>query len=125
MAGVNRISIGIQTTDKSQLDYVNRPTNWKNFQTHIDYIKQNSQCTINFDFIYSLPKATSTTLQIDLNFIQDFKPHHLSCYGLIVKDKTALAAKGYQINQDHDETFFFQIKKTLSKAGYKQYEVSN
>ena len=124
--GVNRLSIGIESFDESKLKLMGREANYEEACKIIKIARSKGFDNINIDFIYGLPNETLSIVKDDLKKILKLKPDHISAYSLILEPNTRLYLhykKG--VNEDDEYEMYSYIKRTLSKAGYNQYEVSN
>ncbi len=121
-AGVNRISIGVQSLDDTELKFLGRIHSQS---VAIDAIKTVSEMGFNFstDFIYGFDKNRDITLELDK--LLKYKPNHISLYPLEVYQDSKISTK---INEIDDEYAFYEYKvisKYLKDKGYEHYEVSN
>lgn len=124
--GVNRLSFGIESTNKSQLNFLNRSLNKKHAKNMINYAKKIGIKNINVDLIYALPNETITNLKKDLDFILNLGIKHISTYSLIIEEHTLLSIKNIKnIPQDFDYEMYKFICSYLKKQGFKHYEISN
>ena len=124
--GVNRISIGVQTTNDEILKLVNRDHSFKQVQTAIKNLKDNGIDNINVDLILGLPHSSKTILQEDLKNVLSLDVKHISCYGLTVNPHTALYNKGFKEPAgDLLRELYDIVEKTLINNGFIHYEVSN
>ena len=124
--GVNRISIGVQTTDDKILKAVNRDHTFRQVQEAIHNLKEVGIDNINVDLILGLPHASKKILEKDLKNVLSLDVKHISCYGLTVNPHTALFNRGYQEPQsDVLRDFYDVVEQTLKKENFVHYEVSN
>lgn len=129
-AGVNRLSIGIQSFNKEDLVYMNR--------SHTDI--QAHECITNaydlgfqnlsLDLIFGIPNRTSEEWQDNLDRAISYNPSHLSCYNLTIEPKTAFdkwvkIGKIQDIDQEASAVQFLQAHQWLTDKGYDHYEISN
>lgn len=122
---VNRISMGVQTTNLKILKLLNRAHTLDDVEKNIKFIQKFSNIKLNLDFIYNLPLQNEDIVLNDLKYIARWKPDHLSFYSLILKDNTPLAVKLKELDLEKEGLFFDLIVKQLVKDGYLQYEISN
>ncbi|ALV23578.1 hypothetical protein ASO20_02880 [Mycoplasma sp. (ex Biomphalaria glabrata)] len=120
---INRISIGIQSTNSNLLANYNRYQD-QELENKIMLIKEYFT-NVSFDFIYNFPGQTLEDIKNDLAFIAKHNPDHISWYSLILKDKTMLKHKNIKLDEDNEILFADFIKRELKKLGYENYEVSN
>ena len=124
--GVNRVSIGVQTTNDKILKAVNRDHTFQQVKTAINNLKANGIDNINVDLILGLPHTSKKILKEDLQNVLSLDIKHISCYGLTVNPHTALFNKGFkEPESDVLRDFYDLAKQTLKENGFIHYEVSN
>ena len=124
--GVNRISIGVQTTNDEILKLVNRDHNFKQVQKAIKNLKDYGIDNINVDLILGLPHSSKAILKEDLKNVLSLDIKHISCYGLTVNPHTALYNKGFKEPVgDFLRELYDIVEETLINNGFVHYEVSN
>lgn len=127
---INRVSMGVQSTNNNTLRFLNRIHNKKQVQDAISLLKEYSINNFNLDLIFSIPNQSEESLLKSLEDIVSFKPTHISCYSLIFEEGTylyTLKEKGL-IKENDDDIFVDQYRfiiDFLKKNGYHQYEISN
>lgn len=121
--GVNRLSIGLQTTNHRYLEYLGRKK--------VDYkvkIKQALRYfnNISIDLMYAFQNQTLTDIKNDLDIITGFDIKHLSIYSLIIEEHTKLYIENTSyIDESLEEEMYFFIKDYLEDKGFIHYEISN
>ena len=124
--GVNRISIGVQTTNDKILQAVNRDHTFIQVKTAIKNLKDNGIDNINVDLILGLPHSSKKILKEDLKNVLSLDIKHISCYGLTVNPHTALYNNGFkEPESDVLRDFYDEVEQTLKSQGFVHYEVSN
>jgi oxygen-independent coproporphyrinogen-3 oxidase len=128
--GINRFSIGIQSFEDNNLQWMNRAHNAIQSITAIDIIRETGFENFSIDLIYGTPGQTTEGWTKDLQTAIDLKIPHLSCYALTVEEKTALhnlIEKGEKenINPEKQAERFELLMKLTTAAGYHHYEISN
>jgi len=129
-AGVNRLSIGIQSFREEDLQLMNRAHNAEQALQCVNDAKQAGFDNITIDLIYGLPNLTADAWTKNMDIAFGLEVDHLSCYSLTVEPKTALAAmiKQHKVN-DIDEgasTLHFEmLMKAAAENGFEHYEISN
>ena len=124
--GVNRLSIGVESTDDKILKSINRKHTFADVQKAVELARNNGIDNINLDLIIGLPNVSKKMLDKDIINILSLKPNHISCYSLTVHEHTV-----FYINEIEEpiEQFAYDAYKhiddVLNKAGYEHYEVSN
>ena len=128
-AGVNRLSIGMQSACDKELAAVHRPHTFKQVELAVKAARDAKIKNLNLDLIYGLPGQTEHSWRASVEAALALEPEHLSCYGLTVEEGTPLArrvAEGEQLPDDDQQAqrYLWTVKR-LAQAGFEQYEVSN
>ena len=124
--GVNRISMGIESTNKKFLNYLGRHHDFNMVKDKVALIKKIGFNNINVDLIYALPSETINDLKIDLDNLINLNVNHISTYSLEIHDNTILGIKKVKnINEDLDREMYDYICNYLKKNGFNHYEISN
>lgn len=129
-AGVNRLSIGLQSTDDEVLKTIGRIHSYKQFLETYQIARKVGFKNINIDLMLALPKQTHKVLTESVNKVIKLNPEHVSIYSLILEENTKLKelveeGKIHLCNDDDERKMYWSIKKQLEKAGYIHYEISN
>ncbi|MBN2261152.1 MAG: radical SAM family heme chaperone HemW [Clostridiales bacterium] len=128
--GVNRISMGVQTTDDKQLKLIGRLHNYSDVVEKFKLIRKMGFDNVNLDLIYGLPEQSEQSLQLDIDRIMDLSPEHISTYSLMYEEGTFLDSLRIDgivkaATDEIDRKFFQLIQKQLEIKNYKRYEISN
>lgn len=124
--GVNRISFGLESTNKKHLEFLKRDFNKDDVIELIDYSKDIGIDNINIDLIYALENQTIEELKKDLDFIISLDIKHISTYSLIIEKNTLLSVLGTKnISEAIDLEMYKFICKYLGNNNFKHYEISN
>lgn len=124
--GVNRLSIGAESFDKEKLKFMNRDSNFKNVKAKINLAREIGFKNINVDLMYAIPNETTKVLEHDLKKMLKLKVEHISTYSLIIEKNTLVGYNKIKpIEEERDSKMYDIIRKTLKKAGYNHYEISN
>ena len=132
-AGVNRISMGVQSLDSSELVFLDRIHSAERAEQAFSEIREAGFDNVNLDLIYGLPGQTLKTWQTTLERVLTWSgdgPDHISCYALTVEEGTPLAARVasgrvIEADSDHVAEIADWTAERLTAAGYEQYETSN
>ena len=132
-AGVNRVSMGVQSLDASELVFLDRIHSAERADAAFAEIRDAGFDNVNLDLIYGLPGQTLETWQDSLERVLSWSgdgPDHISCYALTVEEGTPLAARVasgrvIEADADHVADIADWTAQRLSKAGYEHYETSN
>ena len=128
-AGVNRLSMGMQSACDRELAAVHRPHTFKQVEQAVKAARAAKIKNLNLDLIYGLPGQTEESWRASVEAALALEPEHLSCYGLTVEEGTPLArrvAEGEVLPSDDEqaERYLWTVAR-LAQAGLEQYEVSN
>lgn len=127
---INRISIGLQSTNNSILKELGRIHNFEDFKNNYLLAREIGIDNINVDLMFGLPNQTLTDWKETLEEIAKLEPAHISAYSLIIEEGTHFYNL-YQENnlnlpeEDTERFMYIATKELLDKYGYHQYEISN
>ncbi len=129
-AGINRISIGIQTFDDDELKFLTRIHNKQTAIETVWLAKKIGFKNINVDLIFNLPKQTKEKWLFNLQTAVDLPITHLSTYSLILErgtilNKLVLDKKVTLQDEDYDAELYELTIDFLTQNNFHQYEVSN
>ena len=124
-AGVNRISIGIQSFNDEHLQALGRIHNSTEAQYAIEKVAQHFT-NFNLDIIYGLPNQTIGQAEKDIQIAAAFNPTHISAYNLTIEPNTAFAVAPPENLPDNDLCYEMQdaIIAQLQQSGFQRYEIS-
>lgn len=128
-AGINRISLGMQSADDRELLAIHRPHTVAQAVAAVNAARSAKLSNLNLDLIYGLPGQTMESWQRTMEMALTLEPEHLSCYGLKVEEGTPLAARVArgEVLPDDDlqaDMYLWTVSR-LEQAGFRQYEISN
>lgn len=126
----NRISIGIQSFDDTELKFLTRRHDSKTAIEAVRYCQEKGFHNINIDLMYGLPKQTLEIWRKNLEQACELDIQHISAYHLIYEDKTRLytllqAGKINPVDEVSSNEMFEMLIERVSKDGFEHYEVSN
>jgi oxygen-independent coproporphyrinogen-3 oxidase len=130
-AGINRISIGVQSVIEDDLRFLGRAHRAPGGPLAVETARDVGFEEIGVDLIYGLPKQTPAMLRDRLTLaIEACRPTHVSCYQLTIHEGTPLHAdlRSRRIAEPDEETqlaLFRCVHEALAELGYPAYEVSN
>jgi oxygen-independent coproporphyrinogen-3 oxidase len=129
-AGINRLSVGIQSFHDDDLRFLTRIHSSETARSCIRDAFDAGFEDVSIDLIFSLPGQTLERWRFNLEQAVALRPAHLSCYSLIVEPNTPLFSmvQSKQITPLDTETdagLYQMTIEYLSEHGYRQYEVSN
>jgi oxygen-independent coproporphyrinogen-3 oxidase len=123
-AGINRVSLGIQSFQDEQLKALGRIHNGAEAKRAIEIALQHFQ-SVNLDLMFGLPMQTLEDAKRDVETALSFNTPHLSFYNLTLEPNTYFASFPPKLpNEDVIDAIFEQNLELLTNAGYKRYEVS-
>ena len=129
-AKINRLSIGLQSTNNEILKQIGRIHTYEQFLETYQMAKEVEFENVNVDLMIGLPNQTIEDIKRSLEEVIQLNPTHISVYSLIVEEGTVIAQKieNHQL-QEMDEEFernmYWYVKNTLELNGYIHYEISN
>jgi oxygen-independent coproporphyrinogen-3 oxidase len=128
--GVNRLSLGVQSSHEDELHLLGRIHTWTEAVEAWEAARATGFDNLNLDLIYGLPRQSMLRWQRTLEAALALEPEHLSLYALSVEEGTRLArqiARGELPEPDDDlsATMYDLAQETLAKAGFFHYEISN
>ena len=129
-AGVNRISVGVQSFQPRLLKFLGRIHSADEAKRALITVKQANFDSFSFDLIYANPGQTLAELEADLDAALEFQPPHLSAYNLTFEEGTPFhheyrSGKMGNLSEDEEIAMAEFIEVKLSDAGLKRYEISN
>jgi oxygen-independent coproporphyrinogen-3 oxidase len=129
-AGINRISLGIQSFQSHWLEWMNRAHNAEQSLQAITELQAAGFENISIDLIYGMPEQADVAWLKEIQMAIDLQVTHLSCYALTVEPRTALwhmieTGKAVTVDPDQQARMFLLLMDSLEKAGYEHYEISN
>lgn len=130
LAGINRLSIGVQSFRQIDLDYLQRIHSAENVIQSIQDARKNGFDSLSIDLIYGIPGLSDEAWTENLYTAVKLGVEHISAYALTVEDKTPLShwiSKGQMSAPEEDVVAnHFKILQTfLPIHGYEHYEISN
>ena len=128
-AGVNRVSMGIQSLNDRELKAVGRTHTsaqalkaYETLRRHFD--------NISIDLIFGLPLQTQSSWEASLSRAIELDAAHISAYSLMWEERTALykmqqTGKVSECEEDISDSMYLSLVQSLGEAGYEHYEISN
>lgn len=125
-AGINRLSIGLQSACDRELQRLGRIHNLKQFEDCFRWARQAGFTNINVDLMSALPGQTRESYEKTLRFVAEHNPEHISAYSLILEEGTPLYEENPVLpDEDTDRLMYEDTKRILREYGYHRYEISN
>ena len=129
-AGINRISIGLQSTKNQLLKQIGRIHTYEEFLDTYNLAKKVGFKNINIDLMLGLPNQSIEDLKESLEKIVTLNPNHISVYSLIIEEGTPISklleeGKIQLPEEDEERRMYWYVKNFLELNGYNHYEISN
>jgi oxygen-independent coproporphyrinogen III oxidase len=129
-AGINRLSIGLQSFSNTELNEMNRAHNAEESLSAVKNAQAAGFKNISVDLIYGTPWTNEKEWADHVEKVIALNVQHISCYQLTVEEKTVLHHKIKngelpELNDELTEKQFFVLIEKLEKAGFVHYEISN
>jgi oxygen-independent coproporphyrinogen-3 oxidase len=129
-AGINRLSLGIQSFNDSILQFLNRAHDSRRAIASYQDAREAGFSNISLDLIYAIPGQRESQWLDDIHQALNLEPEHISTYSLTIEEKTVFGrwTVSGKLKPEPDETaaqYLELLMTTLQAKGYEQYEVSN
>ena len=129
-AGINRLSIGLQSTNDNLLKEIGRIHTYKVFLDTYTLARKVGFRNINTDLIIGLPKQTIEDVEKSVKDLINLNLEHISVYSLILEEWTVLEKQvrsgKLKLPEDEEERkMYWKVKSMLEENGYNHYEISN
>ena len=127
-AGFNRISMGVQSANDDMLRKLGRLHDFARAEQAVADARAAGFKNISIDLMYGLPSQTRDDWANTLNRAMMLNPDHISCYGLKIAEGTELYIfkdSPFLPDDDMQADMYLYAVETLSRFGYRQYEISN
>ncbi len=138
-SGINRLSMGLQSTMSDELKELGRVHTYEQFLRNYELAREIGFTNINVDLMSALPYQTAPKYLTSLKRIIALKPEHISAYSLIIEPGTPFYEKyrfdavkrdagmptEFLPSEETEYEITHKTKELLAEAGYKQYEISN
>ena len=126
--GINRLSIGLQSTDDGELARIGRIHDYGSFLETYRLAREAGFRNINIDLMAGLPGQGLTSYRKTLERVTSLSPEHISSYSLILEEGTQLYVnqKAYTFPDEEEEREMYELTgRCLEEAGFHRYEISN
>lgn len=129
-AGINRISIGLQSSNDNILEKIGRIHKFKDFEETVRMARMVGFDNINADIMIGLPEQTIYDVENVINDLLKLDLEHISMYSLIVEENTKIEKMldAGEISLPDEETeryMYWFAKRKLEENGFEHYEISN
>ena len=129
-SGINRLSIGLQSTKNDILKKIGRIHTYQEFLEIYKLARETGFKNINIDLMIGIPGQKIGDLKNTLQDIIKLEPEHISVYSLIIEENTPIEKmlENGEIklpDEDLERNMYWYVKNTLELNGYNHYEISN
>lgn len=127
--GINRLSIGLQSTEDALLKRLGRIHNYQQFLENYQAAKEAGFTSLNIDLMSGLPGQTLEMYEETLRKVTALSPQHISAYSLIIEEGTPFAmdptVEEDLPDEETERQMYAMTDRILKEAGYHRYEISN
>lgn len=128
-AGVDRVSMGVQSLVDGELRAIGRRHDSRRAREAYDTLRRRFG-NVSLDLMFGLPGQTRRSLRESVAGVIDMRPEHVSVYSLMYEERTALtrmrdSGRIDETPEEESAAMFADITEMLDAAGYEQYEISN
>jgi oxygen-independent coproporphyrinogen III oxidase len=129
-AGINRVSLGVQSFDDRVLAWMHRTHDSQGARRSVDVLRDAGMPNLSIDLIFATPSELGRSWVDDLRKTVDLELPHVSVYGLTVEPRTPLGRRvaRFAEHEEPEDTFeaeFLEADAILTASGLEHYEVSN
>ena len=124
--GINRLSLGLQSTDAEELKLLGRIHSYEEFLKSYEWAREAGFSNINIDLMFAIPSQTGEAWRQHLYQVAELNPEHISAYSLIIEEGTPFAEQNLDLpDEDTEYQMYEDTAEILERYGYRQYEISN
>lgn len=124
--GINRLSLGLQSTDAEELKLLGRIHSYEEFLKSYEWAREAGFSNINIDLMFAIPGQTGEAWRQHLYQVAELNPEHISAYSLIIEEGTPFAEQNLDLpDEDTEYQVYEDTAEILERYGYRQYEISN
>ena len=124
--GINRLSLGLQSTDAEELKLLGRIHIYEEFLKSYEWAREAGFSNINIDLMFAIPGQTGEAWRQHLYQVAELNPEHISAYSLIIEEGTPFAEQNLDLpDEDTEYQMYEDTAEILERYGYRQYEISN
>lgn len=124
--GINRLSLGLQSTDAEELKLLGRIHSYEEFLKSYEWAREAGFSNINIDLMFAIPGQTGEAWRQHLYQVTELNPEHISAYSLIIEEGTPFAEQNLDLpDEDTEYQMYEDTAEILERYGYRQYEISN
>ena len=124
--GVNRLSLGLQSPDDTELASLGRIHDYQQFLESYQMAREAGFHNVNVDLMFGIPGQTRDGWEKSLRTVAALNPEHISAYSLIIEEGTPFAARNLKLpDEDTEYQMYEDTARILGEYGFEQYEISN
>lgn len=124
--GINRLSLGLQSTDAEELKLLGRIHSYEEFLKSYEWAREAGFSNINIYLMFAIPGQTGEAWRQHLYQVAELNPEHISAYSLIIEEGTPFAEQNLDLpDEDTEYQMYEDTAEILERYGYRQYEISN
>ena len=131
-SGINRISVGLQSSVNKELQHLGRVHNYADFLYSYEKIRESGYKNVNIDLMSALPWQTLDSWKSTLKKVVMLKPEHISAYSLIIEEGTEFSkiygspeGRKFLPTEEVERDMYHSTIDILKNYGYERYEISN
>ena len=130
-AGINRVSLGLQSANNTELQLLGRIHTWEQFLESFWRAREAGFSNINIDLMSALPGQSEDSWERSLRLAAELEPEHISAYSLIIEEGTPFyekyTGKGekYLPDEETERQMYYRTGEILEEYGFSRYEISN
>lgn len=129
-AGVNRLSIGLQSANNEELRILGRIHTWEEFLESFSLAREAGFQNLNVDLMSALPGQKPEDWRETLEKVLALRPEHISAYSLIIEEGTPFYERYEEEpsllpSEEDERQMYYDTRELLAQKGYQRYEISN
>ena len=127
-AGVNRLSIGLQSANEDELKLLGRPHGYGEFLETYTAARRAGFDNVSVDLMFGIPSQTVESFAHTIDTVVALAPEHISAYGLRIEEGTPFDGMRNSLHfpsEDEEAEMAELVADRLKNAGYEHYEISN
>ena len=131
-SGINRISVGLQSSVDKELQHLGRVHTYADFLYSYEKIRESGYKNVNIDLMSALPWQTLDSWKSTLKKVVMLKPEHISAYSLIIEEGTEFSkiygspeGRKFLPTEEVEREMYHSTIDILKNYGYERYEISN
>lgn len=126
--GINRVSMGLQSTINEELKVLGRIHTYEEFIDNYRTVRDVGIDNVSVDLMFAIPNQTISSYEKSLNRVIELKPEHISSYSLIIEEGTVFYKNRDKLKlvcEEDERKMYYMTDEMLKNNGYSRYEISN